>query len=823
MTYTDPGAVDPLAWLYDSGIELNAEADTDAAPASAAADAAPLAGPDEAGGTFDVAPLAVSAARPADEDDDDAALDWLSDDSLLDEMLDLEALAASPEASPPDVPIGWAGMTDVLPGTPHAAAEQPEANPVLDHESEWQTEMPDNDQQLPDWLQPEDDEPETPEDAFSWLNDQPPAEAANEEGASGADDLSAAGPPAWLAAALPGEADDQFEWLAEAADEPESAAPEAATPDWLVGAAQTAPLRADALDNVDSAALGEWPGSAEDEPEWLTELAGGAEAETPTAPEAEAASDFEWASGEGDAVAMPDWLTGVDEQPSLPLAGETEDDADIIAWPEQSEDEPEWLTQLAGSAAAQPEAAPEPEAEAASFEWIADMDDEAEAEPAAEMPDWLSEAAPLTDSGFAAEFETEDDEAEVEPAAEMPDWLSEAAPLAAVGFAAEFETEDEEAEAEPAAEMPDWLSEAAPVIDSSPAEAEAFAWDAEPEVEPQTDFIAFELEPADTAKLGELPEADDAQPWAEGAAEAVPLAERGPAAWEIDDDEAPAADDGDWAEKIGPAAAAASALTEPDYSFEPARSEFGWLEDVSSAAPSADVEEALLAGESFTPAQTSADDEMDWLAAEAEAEGEAAAAALLDDEEPFVPPSVSARAESAWAEIESEDEEAEAALFGDEPPYAPAEVSAGDDWYDEAGDEDAAEQERMYAAAHRPPPADNAPEWLNNMVPGLELDYQAQEDEPLESAFVEQPGAAAAAGRDFDWLNRIVDEETGPVLAVSAAAAAGAAVSGPRQPRFVFTRQPAWLRRGPARREADEADTPDSGDDDDFELPDWLR
>jgi hypothetical protein len=86
---------------------------------------------------------------------------------------------------------------------------------------------------------------------------------------------------------------------------------------------------------------------------------------------------------------------------------------------------------------------------------------------------------------------------------------------------------------------------------------------------------------------------------------------------------------------------------------------------------------------------------------------------------------------------------------------------------------------------------------------------------------VEQP--APAAGGDFDWLNRIVDEETGPMMAVSAPAAV------PRQPRFVFTRrQPAWLLTALAILEksepeaAPEPSEPDSGDDD-FELPDWLR
>ncbi|GIL08711.1 MAG: hypothetical protein BroJett033_2220 [Chloroflexota bacterium] len=746
MVYADPAAADPLAWLYGSDIELTDEAQA----------AAPLAAVDE--DVAAAAPLAAPALPlAADDDDDDAALDWLSDESLLDEMLDMEALAAGDDQpADDDTPLGWSGLTETLPGAALAAEQQPEDSPVLDDESDWQTEMPDKDQQLPDWLQPEDDEPESPEEAFSWLDEQPPDEAA----AGGADDASALPPaemPAWLAEAQPGADDSQFEWLAAALDEPEgdelAAAAGEVTPDWLAGAAQTAPLSADALADFDDSALTDWPGQEADKPEWLTQLAGGFEAE-PAADEAaaQAGDSFDWAA-------------------DVPLAAEVEDAG--AAWAETGADKPEWLAQFAS-----------------------DAEEAFEAEPQAEIPDWLAAAAPLAQGAVSEE--------EPEPV-DIPDWLAAAAPLAAeTAFAAEEEFVGAQAE-------------------------EMFDWDA-PEAEPQAAAVpADELEQVDTAQLGELPAADEGvQPWEEGAAEAVPLAERGPAAWQ-DDDQALAAEVGEWSsEAITPAAAAALADPEPDYIFEPARSEFGWLEDIGDAGA---AEEAPLAGEAdFAPADIGAEiaGEADWLSAEAEEAAEAVRTDLLADEA-FAPAGVGAEVEGEadWLSAEAEEAEAmEEALLADEAGFAPAEIEGEAESWSDAADTDA-ELERMYAAAHRPPPADNAPEWLNNMVPGLELDYEVEEDAPLESAFVRQPGAAAEdADSDFNWLNRIVDEETGPLLAVSAAAAVGAAAAGPRQPRYVFTRPPAWLRQPaapPAAEPPADDDGADDAGDDDFELPDWLR
>jgi hypothetical protein len=60
--------------------------------------------------------------------------------------------------------------------------------------------------------------------------------------------------------------------------------------------------------------------------------------------------------------------------------------------------------------------------------------------------------------------------------------------------------------------------------------------------------------------------------------------------------------------------------------------------------------------------------------------------------------------------------------------------------------------------------ADNAPDWLNAMVPGLDVDYEnLPTDEIVEDEFVEDRRNReefSASNQGFEWLNEIVDEET---------------------------------------------------------------
>jgi hypothetical protein len=97
---------------------------------------------------------------------------------------------------------------------------------------------------------------------------------------------------------------------------------------------------------------------------------------------------------------------------------------------------------------------------------------------------------------------------------------------------------------------------------------------------------------------------------------------------------------------------------------------------------------------------------------------------------------------------------------------------------------------------------ENTPDWLNAMVPGLDVDVTAQDyilpDEEFD--LVEETpipiDRSAVGNAEFGWLVRIVEEEV--------------AASQPVR-RFAFSRPPAWAR--PSR-------PPVSDEDDDF--PDWI-
>ena len=108
------------------------------------------------------------------------------------------------------------------------------------------------------------------------------------------------------------------------------------------------------------------------------------------------------------------------------------------------------------------------------------------------------------------------------------------------------------------------------------------------------------------------------------------------------------------------------------------------------------------------------------------------------------------------------------------------------------------------------------------MVPGLDVDYDAPEDEPIEESYVEEPADSAEKiapiqnKREFDWLMNIVEEETQQVRAIP---------DSGKQRRFVFSRQPAWLRQ-PTETNEKSSSTPTATQDDDFDdvdLPPWLQ
>ncbi len=213
----------------------------------------------------------------------------------------------------------------------------------------------------------------------------------------------------------------------------------------------------------------------------------------------------------------------------------------------------------------------------------------------------------------------------------------------------------------------------------------------------------------------------------------------------------------------------------------------------------------------------------------------------LESEEDFaeeVP--VAQPAEADWlddfADLESEED------FAAEEPAVASLDDVDEEYYDEGIYDDDAEYEEELDFA----PTENVPDWLNAMVPGLDIDYSAEEDTPLEDRYeegashrnrvlTEEEQIVTSTG-DFGWLQDIVDEE----ISAGEGEERGAE-GGRRRQRFIFSRLPRWLAR-PRREPQAVAEPPavpeqqaealddmpdfdldefDDLDDDDFEFDDF--
>ena len=134
--------------------------------------------------------------------------------------------------------------------------------------------------------------------------------------------------------------------------------------------------------------------------------------------------------------------------------------------------------------------------------------------------------------------------------------------------------------------------------------------------------------------------------------------------------------------------------------------------------------------------------------------------------------------------------------------------------FDEPLEEDFAAPTRQYVPADD---AENAPDWLNSMVPGLDVNYEnLPENEIVEEEFNENIShrgrnieGFTAVNDGYEWLEDIVEEETNGMPPVQVDAAAQPPLAplpnfSSRAPapdpvtvvptkRFVFSRPPAWL------------------------------
>ncbi len=301
-------------------------------------------------------------------------------------------------------------------------------------------------------------------------------------------------------------------------------------------------------------------------------------------------------------------------------------------------------------------------------------------------------------------------------------------------------------------------------------------------------------------------------------------------------------------DEFEPEAEPISAADTPDWlsAMQPDDDEFEPEAEPLAAVDQPDWLSSMNIGEESSaevePVNAIQDDTPDWLSAlQADDEPEAETAASNDDWQPASGDDVIARvtadpmpdwltempvAEANADEPLSDDEwndadDLEPETANDVPDWLsavqnkqPADEQPTEtyDW-----DDNAPLEESMPAA---PAPASNAPDWLNAMVPGLDVDYDAPEDEPVETEFLptarQEAIAAEKAAKDakvrpeFGWLLDIVSEESQQVTVVADKTALR---------RFVFSRLPTWLRKP-----TEQPDKPASDSEaDNVDIPPWLQ
>ncbi|MBL8119953.1 MAG: hypothetical protein JNJ78_20650, partial [Anaerolineae bacterium] len=556
-----------------------------------------------------------------------------------------------------------------------------------------------------------------------------------------------------------------------------------------------------------------------DEPDWLTEAAPVAEAE----PEAEVSSpdwlsamSFDEPQSEPEpAVDAPDWLSE-----AAPVAeDEPQQDAVIT-------DEPDWLRDLEAPAQAQPE----PTLEAGVPEWLSEepeLTEPPEADTVTAIPDQIRNWAATVRSEASMTPQLDDDtpdwlaamQPEPEPeddyalASDEPDWLAAADTSieSAVPITEpEWSTEVEQPTA--VTEEPDWLTSEQPTAESEFDDEQLAAADS-------PDWLAaaqLDLEPESTPAAvvsDDTPDwLRDVQPEAEAAPEVEPVADSAPD-WlsslepldETDEPEPAAADEPDWITDIVPA----DIEEEPHTTAE-------WLSDPELDAPPPQPERNFVPPGNFGATRdlsdytggSAHDDDRDWLPKTDDdliSRVTSDAPQWLDEVQMDAVP----EPDQSYSEFSETDENGDMPDWIQamkpapaEPEYAEPEISIED------------------ALPGTPAPAENAPDWLNAMVPGLDVDYDAPEDEQIEKDFIAghenriTPGSKASTAEsrprpEFSWLTDIVDEESQQIRTVGERS----------RRRFVFSRLPAWLRQPTEKR-----DQPQSGDEsNDVDIPPWLK
>lgn len=902
---------DPLAWMQNYGDDMLAEADQPEGQVAAEED--PLAWLKESNAETVEPPVEdLQVATPSGED----SLNWLQDESLLDEAFKLEALVDN-QPTPAAMPERQDNMADELDWMSEADDE-----PAL----------PTN-EDFPDWLSESAAEAVSADDTMNWMSELPSTKMLTEQPSQtivlgedatpgeeppqptskllGRLSTGELPPPSAMANLEPTMDDSGFEWLSQGEEEPyaESEPGAADAPDWLAAAT---PVEAEMSEFVSENLEPEV--NPVDAPDWLAAVTP-VEAEMSEfvsenlEPEANPADVPDWLAaatpvedqGVEPTSESPEWLSQMetpapDAAPVTGLIGrfktgglppmmamEGNPESETPEWlkemqpPDEEEtpatfDPPDWIADVPEEEQPITDVVPEP-----AFDWLPASDEQALPEAELDTPpeleiqsadagfDWLAGAAPETatipdpssadEAVGASEFEwLSQNEPEVQPeTSAVPDWLAQSQTFG----------QEETTEPEPSAQTTPWLQDEAVELEMS---AEAQLSDAEIQAalergdlvpsdqmeawmsrqleigaQRSDDFAEFEEEAPVTAA--------DVPDWLMSAVPAEPaetptVTDADGLTALLDSQPAIASDEPDWLTQMQP---------EEDIGAQPVPTdEFGWSSDEQPAETALTEEPewltAMQAASSPQPVQDTLEDhqtdEPDWLseiqpgmetepAMETGGEGfdwnvnNDVVARVTNDlpdwvtgtqaEEMAVPelePSIENElAEAPMADIEDLVDEMSGQALPDDFQI-PITAEPIDQYPHEWAASDMPDEQPVAPAA-----ASNAPDWLNAMVPGLDVDYSAAEDEPIETEFMpgsenraalvfQSPGASSRQPSEFNWLMDIVEHESQQVEPVS---------EGSRQPRFVFTREPAWLRQPTEQRDTL------TGETDDIDLPPWLR
>ena len=745
-----------------------------------------------------------------DFDEDDSGLEWLEAEELIESADDVELVIAESMDDEEDDPLSWLNQAD----TDALTAEEAESTGMTDmlnalnsdDEEEEEEEAFSLDMDLSDIEEADDDEEEEA-DGGHWLDrvalntDATPSTEVEADWLADIDDDGDFGGAdseqevEWLADDITGsfdfDEDDESEELVDLFDFEEEnatdfdfdAEPVATTddqPDWL--SALDTVVEEDDDSEDDEAAI---------EADWFAEHDDDFEAED---------DELEDIVGE-----QPDWLSDVarDEQTNEPAVestadwlselGEFDDDDEELIIEEDDEaeevDQPDWLSDVAvaGAGAAAMAASDmfsedDLDDDSADEEWLSELDDfegeeEAEAVVDEENSEWIADLG---------DFEDNEEEEEEEIAEADLNWMSEEedehSSETAVGATSDVDYLDEVDPATAESAL-DWMTDA--------DDEDEIIFD-ELEEQPQgiTDFLNADNE--------DEPVAESEPDWLSASSDFE------------EDDEAVADSEPDWLSASSDFEEDDEAVADSDFDFEKdptvigrpseeemeAVTEASWLTDMDVDGDG--VQDAFhedLADELAWEDETSLEEaqvaeQPDWLAGMGEGDGVqdafAQAVSEIDEFEGDAEFEDNEFDAVNVYETDAEDdvtyEEEDSLLeFEDEEEFSseetvPSSGLADDDYLADFEEE----------IEHTP--ADDAPDWLNAMVPGLDIDYEAEEDEPVDQGFV-NVAQTSTADKGFDWLEEIVEEETSPIKSLPPRPQLVTA------PRFQFSKPPAWVEK----------------------------